>query len=389
MRSDNPLQKLYDICHTQHMTPATNLFFLIGYTRFNKSTTKGFNKMSIQNEMKNLKKQVAPFEKSQTKKSIWQLINTLTPFFLLWYLTYISLSVSYWLALVPAIFAAGFMTRIFIIFHDCTHHSFFKNRKWNRAVGTLTGVLTLFPFDQWGHDHSVHHATSGNLDKRGVGDIWTLTVEEYKASSLKTRLSYRLYRNPLVMFGLGPIYTFLIRNRFNRKEARQKERNNLYLTNVLIVAVAVLLSLAIGWQAFLIVHGTIFMIAGSVGIWLFYVQHTFEDSYFEMDKDWEYVLAAVEGSSFYKLPKVLQFLTGNIGYHHIHHLSPRVPNYELEKCHHSTPPLQHVPTITLATSLKSLKFRLWDEKSKNFVTFREAKKMMHNRVSSVEMKPEV
>ena len=191
------------------------------------------------------------------------------------------------------------------------------------------------------------------------------------------------------MFGLGPIYTFLIRNRFNRKEARQKERNNLYLTNVLIVAVAVLLSLAIGWQAFLIVHGTIFMIAGSVGIWLFYVQHTFEDSYFEMDKDWEYVLAAVEGSSYYKLPKVLQFLTGNIGYHHIHHLSPRVPNYELEKCHHSTPPLQHVPTITLATSLKSLKFRLWDEKSKNFVTFREAKKMIRNTVSSVDMKPEV
>lgn len=345
--------------------------------------------MSIQNEMKNLKKQVAPFEKSQTKKSIWQLINTLTPFFLLWYLTYISLSVSYWLALVPAIFAAGFMTRIFIIFHDCTHHSFFKNRKWNRAVGTLTGVLTLFPFDQWGHDHSVHHATSGNLDKRGVGDIWTLTVEEYKAAPFKTRLFYRLYRNPLVMFGLGPIYTFLIRNRFNRKEARQKERNNLYLTNVLIVAVAVLLSLAIGWQAFLIVHGTIFMIAGSVGIWLFYVQHTFEDSYFEMDKDWEYVLAAVEGSSYYKLPKVLQFLTGNIGYHHIHHLSPRVPNYELEKCHHSTPPLQHVPTITLATSLKSLKFRLWDEKTKNFVTFREAKKMVQNRVSTAEMKPEV
>ncbi|MCG1023319.1 fatty acid desaturase [Sutcliffiella horikoshii] len=345
--------------------------------------------MSIQNEMKNLKKQVAPFEKSQTKKSIWQLINTLTPFFLLWYLTYISLSVSYWLALVPAIFAAGFMTRIFIIFHDCTHHSFFKSRKWNRAVGTVTGVLTLFPFDQWGHDHSVHHATSGNLDKRGVGDIWTLTVEEYKAASFKTRLSYRLYRNPLVMFGLGPIYTFLIRNRFNRKEARQKERNNLYLTNVLIVAVAVLLSLAIGWQAFLIVHGTIFMIAGSVGIWLFYVQHTFEDSYFEMDKDWEYVLAAVEGSSYYKLPKVLQFLTGNIGYHHIHHLSPRVPNYELEKCHHSTPPLQHVPTITLATSLKSLKFRLWDEKTKNFVTFREAKKMVQNRVSTAEMKPEV
>jgi omega-6 fatty acid desaturase (delta-12 desaturase) len=344
--------------------------------------------MTTQTKAKNLKKQVAPFEQSQTKKSIWQLINTLAPFFLLWYLTYVSLSVSYWLALVPAVFAAGFLTRIFIIFHDCTHYSFFKSRKVNRAVGTVMGIITLFPFDQWGHDHSVHHATSGNLDKRGVGDIWTLTVEEYKAASLKTRLFYRLYRSPLVMFGLGPIYTFLIRNRFNRKEARQKERYNLYFTNVMILAVAVLLCLAIGWQTFLIVHGTIFMISGSAGIWLFYVQHTFEDSYFEPDKDWEYVSAAVEGSSFYKLPKVLQFLTGNIGFHHIHHLSSRVPNYMLEEAHYSTPALQHVPTITLATSLKSLKFRLWDETSKNFVTFREAKKLVQRKMS-VEMKPEL
>lgn len=251
------------------------------------------------------------------------------------------------------------------------------------------GVITLFPFDQWGHDRSVHHATSGNLDKRGVGDIWTLTVEEYKEASSFTKFKYRLYRNPIVMFGLGPIYTFLIKNRFNRKDARQKEKYNLYLTNLLILLVVVGLSLLIGWQNFLIVHGTIFMIAGIVGIWLFYVQHTFEDSYFEMDKDWEYVLAAVEGSSFYKLPKVMQFLTGNIGYHHIHHLSPRVPNYELEKCHENTPPLHHVPTITLATSLKSLKFRLWDESSKNFVSFREAKKLVRHTVSTAKINPEL
>ncbi|QFT87942.1 Fatty acid desaturase [Bacillus sp. THAF10] len=340
-------------------------------------------------QTKNLRKQVAPFEKANLKKSIWQMINTLVPFFTLWYLTYISLSVSYWLALVPAIFAAGFMTRIFIIFHDCTHYSFFKSRKANRFVGTIMGVITLFPFDQWGHDHSVHHATSGNLDKRGVGDIWTLTVEEYKEASSFTKFKYRLYRNPIVMFGLGPIYTFLIKNRFNRKDARQKEKYNLYLTNLLILLVVVGLSLLIGWQNFLIVHGTIFMIAGIVGIWLFYVQHTFEDSYFEMDKDWEYVLAAVEGSSFYKLPKVMQFLTGNIGYHHIHHLSPRVPNYELEKCHENTPPLHHVPTITLATSLKSLKFRLWDESSKNFVSFREAKKLVRHTVSTAKINPEL
>ncbi|QWH06967.1 fatty acid desaturase [Bacillus mycoides] len=336
--------------------------------------------MTLQNT-KNLKKQVAPFEKSTAKKSVWQIINTVVPFIILWYLAYKSLSVSYWLALVPAVLAAGFMTRVFIIFHDCTHHSFFKSRRVNRIVGTCMGVLTLFPFDQWGHEHSVHHATSGNLDKRGTGDIWTLTVNEYLAAPFRLRLAYRLYRNPLVMFGLGPIYVFLLKNRFNRKGARKKERMNTYLTNVLIVALVGLLCWALGWQSFLLVHGSIFLIAGSIGIWLFYVQHTFEDSYFEEDKDWEYVKAAVEGSSFYKLPKILQFLTGNIGFHHVHHLSPRVPNYKLEEAHNNTLPLKNVPTITLATSLRSIRFRLWDEQNNNFVSFKDVKKLVKNNVS--------
>ncbi|PQZ57906.1 MULTISPECIES: fatty acid desaturase [Bacillus] len=336
--------------------------------------------MTLQNT-KNLKKQVAPFEKSTAKKSVWQIINTVVPFIILWYLAYKSLSVSYWLALVPAVLAAGFMTRIFIIFHDCTHHSFFKSRRVNRIVGTCMGVLTLFPFDQWGHEHSVHHATSGNLDKRGTGDIWTLTVNEYLAAPFRLRLAYRLYRNPLVMFGLGPIYVFLLKNRFNRKGARKKERMNTYLTNVLIVALVGLLCWSLGWQSFLLVHGTIFLIAGSVGIWLFYVQHTFEDSYFEEDKEWEYVKAAVEGSSFYKLPKILQFLTGNIGFHHVHHLSPRVPNYKLEEAHNNTIPLKNVPTITLATSLRSIRFRLWDEQNNNFVSFKDVKNLVKNNVS--------
>ncbi|MFJ7726985.1 fatty acid desaturase [Neobacillus sp. NPDC097160] len=343
--------------------------------------------MTLQNT-KNLKKQMTPFEKSTTKESVWQIINTVVPFMILWFLAFQSLSVSYWLALVPSVLAAGYLTRIFIIFHDCTHHSFFKSRRANRAVGTFMGVLTLFPFDQWGHEHSVHHATSGNLDKRGTGDIWTLTVDEYVAAPLKLRLAYRFYRNPLVMFGLGPIYVFLLKNRFNRKGARTKERNNTYLTNVLIVALIAIFCWAIGWQSFLLVQGTIFMISGAAGIWLFYVQHTFEDSYFEEDKEWEYVKAAVEGSSFYKLPKIMQFLTGNIGFHHVHHLSPRVPNYKLEEAHKNTPPLQNVPTITIATSLQSLRFRLWDEKSKNFVSFKDIKSTVKKRVS-VQAKPEV
>lgn len=340
--------------------------------------------------IKTLKKEVAPYEKSTTKESVWQIINTLGPFFLLWFLAYQSLSVSYWLALVPIVIAAGFLTRIFIIFHDCTHFSFFKSRRVNRIVGTAMGVLTLFPFDQWGHEHAVHHATSGNLDKRGTGDIWTLTIDEYLAAPLKTRLAYRFYRNPFVMFVLGPIFVFLLKNRFNRKNARKKERNNTYLVNVIIVALIALLCATLGWQEFLLVQGSIFMVSGSIGIWLFYVQHTFEDSYFEEDKEWQYVLAAVEGSSFYKLPKFMQFLTGNIGYHHIHHLSPRVPNYKLEEAHKNSEPLQKVPTISLLTSLKSLRFKLWDEENKTFVSFRGIKSLDKSKSRiSTEAKPEL
>ncbi|WP_445509476.1 fatty acid desaturase [Rossellomorea marisflavi] len=338
--------------------------------------------------IKTLKKEVAPYEKSTTKESVWQLINTLGPFFLLWILAYESLSVSYWLALVPIILAAGFLTRIFIIFHDCTHYSFFKSRKVNRAVGTAMGIMTLFPFDQWGHDHAVHHATSGNLDKRGTGDIWTMTVDEYRAAPLKTRLAYRFYRNPFVMFILGPIYVFLLKNRFNRKNARKKERNNTYFVNLVLVVLVTLFCLTLGWLPFLLVQGSIFMISGAFGIWLFYVQHTFEDSYFEEDKEWEYVLAAVEGSSYYKLPKAIQFLTGNIGFHHVHHLSPRVPNYKLEEAHKNTKPLQNVPTISLMTSLSSLKFKLWDEEQKNFVTFKAAKVQKPARITP-QAKPEL
>ncbi|MFK2826767.1 fatty acid desaturase [Bacillus sp. B190/17] len=340
-----------------------------------------------------LRKQMLPYEKADMKSSVWQMINTIGPFFLTWFLAYKSLSISYLLTFVLAVVSAGFMVRIFIIFHDCCHHSFFKSRKANKIVGTIAGILTFFPYHQWQHSHSVHHATSGNLDKRGTGDIWMMTVTEYMEASFWQRLAYRLYRNPFVMFILGPIYVFLIENRFNRKGARLNERLNTYITNAAIVGIAALLIWLIGWQAFLLVEGTIFLIAGSAGVWLFYVQHTFEDSYFEEDKSWSYVKAAVEGSSFYKLPQPLQWLTGNIGFHHVHHLSPRVPNYQLEAAHNDTPPLQNVPTITLATSLESLKFRLWDEQNEKFVTFhavkeQTARKKAKRHFRSVHMKSE-
>ncbi|MBM7630929.1 fatty acid desaturase [Geomicrobium sediminis] len=333
-------------------------------------------------KQKALKQSVAPYATSNTKVGIFQLVNTLLPFLFVWFLAYQSLSISIWLSLVFSIIAAGFVVRIFIIFHDCTHASFFKNRTWNRIVGNVCGVLTHFPFEKWKHSHAIHHATSGNLDKRGVGDIWVMTIDEYKEASKFERLKYRLYRNPLILFGLGPLYLFLVDNRINKQGAKRKEKYNTYLTNVCIVFVYGVMISLIGWQAFLLVQLPIMYLSGVAGIWLFYVQHQFEDSYYENDDEWDFVKAAVDGSSYYKLPKVIQWMTGNIGYHHVHHLSPKVPNYHLEKTHDNIPPLQTATTITLKKSLESIRFRLYDEKNQTFVTFKEMKQSHRPQVAA-------
>lgn len=318
-----------------------------------------------------LKKQSTPFAQTSTSASVRQLFNTLLPLALLWIGAYASLSISYWLTLPLTILTACFLVRTFIIFHDCCHQSFFKSRKANDWLGNITGVLTHFPYEQWRNAHNIHHATSGNLDKRGIGDMWVMTVEEYTASSSRRKLAYRLYRNPFVMLVLGPILVFLIANRLNRREAKRREKLNTYLINVAIVAMYVGLGVLVGWKSLLIVQTPILWIAGMLGIWLFYVQHQFEESYFEKDDKWSFVKAAVEGSSYYRLPRLLQWITGNIGFHHVHHLNPKVPNYNLEKAHEAIPPLQKAMTITLRTSLRSLRFRLWDEEKKNFISFRE------------------
>lgn len=251
-------------------------------------------------------------------------------------------------------------------------------------IGNITGVLTSFPFEKWKREHTIHHASSSNLDKRGIGDIDMLTVDEYLEKSKLGRLGYRLYRNPIVMFGLGPLYMVLILNRFNRKDAKKKERLNTYYTNIVLLAICTILIFAFGWQTFLLVHGLTLFIAGSLGIWLFYIQHTYEDSYFEYDPNWDYVKAAVEGSSYYKLPKILQWVTGNIGFHHVHHLAPRVPNYNLEAAHDSIPPLQKATTITLKTSLESVRYKLYDTNQQKFVTFKEAEESIQVKSKSVQ-----
>jgi len=247
------------------------------------------------------------------------------------------------------------------------------------VVGIITGMMTFFPYYQWQHEHSVHHATCSNLNRRGTGDIWTLTVDEYLELSAFRRMVYRMYRNPFVMFGLGPIYIILIVYRFNRKRAGRRERLNTHATTLGLAAIIALLCWALGWKDFLLIEAPILYLSGMAGIWLFYVQHQFENTYFENADNWDYVSAALKGSSLYKLPKILQWMTGNIGFHHIHHLGPRVPNYNLQRVHESNPFLQNVPSVGLLSSLRSLRHRVWDEKNKRFLGFRDIRGLKPGR----------
>jgi len=314
---------------------------------------------------------------------VWQLVNTLVPYAALWYLMYLSLRVSVWLALPLAVLAAGFLVRVFIIFHDCGHGSFFPSRKANDIVGFITGVLTLTPYHHWRWEHALHHATSSDLDRRGVGDVWTLTVQEYLESSRWKRFAYRLARNPVVLFGLAPIFLFAIRQRIPSGKAPRRERHSVAWTNLGIVCVGAGLSWVFGFKTYLLLQLLIMAIGGCAGIWLFYVQHQFEGAYWERSADWDYSTAALKGSSFYKLPKVLQWFSGNIGFHHIHHLSPRIPNYHLEKCHKAEPLFQTVKPVTLFGSLKSLTFRLWDEQRQKLVGYRALRTIRQQQRQSV------
>ncbi len=298
------------------------------------------------------------------------MINSFLPYALLWFAMDRALTVSYWLMLPIAILAAGFLVRIFIIFHDCGHGSFFKAKRVNNATGALAGVLLLTPYRHWRWQHALHHGTAGDLDRRGSGDIWTLTVEEYLRSTRWRRFGYRLARNPLVLFVIAPLYVFVIHHRFAAATAPGRERRSVHRTNWALLAMILMLSAVIGLKAFLLIQLTVSAIAGSVGLWLFYVQHQFEGAFWVRSEDWNYTAAALEGSSFYKLPRILQWFTGNIGFHHIHHLSPRIPNYHLQQCHEADPFFNMVQPVTLLASLRFLTFRLWDEQRKGFVGFR-------------------
>lgn len=286
---------------------------------------------------------------------------------------YLALEVSPALALVLAPVTAAFLLRTYIVFHDCSHGSFFASRRANAWLGTLCGLLVLSPFVRWRHDHAVHHATSGDLDKRGVGDLPTLTVAEYLQRSRSGRLGYRIIRSPLVMFGLGPVFAMIIGPRIVARNAPLRMRNSVLRTDLTLVAIAGALFWTVGIGNFLLVWAPAALLAGAAGIWLFYVQHQFEDAYWQRAEQWSYADAALRGSSFLKLPKPLQFVTGNIGYHHIHHLSVRIPNYNLQRAHEENPIFHSVPTLSLWDGLRAVRLKLWDEQRGRLVTFAQAR----------------
>jgi omega-6 fatty acid desaturase (delta-12 desaturase) len=330
---------------------------------------KNLNGNSIQ---KSWRQAVKNYQDPDIRKTIWQLVNTLVPYIGLWVLMVYAMEISYWLVLPMALLAGGLVVRLFIFFHDCGHFSFFKTAQTNHRVGSILGLLVFTPYYQWRQSHAVHHASAGNLDKRGVGDVWTLTVDEFLEAPWWKQLFYRVYRNPLIMFGVGPLLTFLVLHRIPSKDFGKRERNSIHWTNLGLVVIISLTGWMIGFKNYFLIQLPVIWVASTAGVWLFYVQHQFEGVYWERAKDWDFLKAGLEGSSFYKLPKVLQWFSGSIGFHHIHHLSPRIPNYLLEKCHRENP-IFHVKPVNLWSSFKSLTFRLWDEKKHQLVNFRYLK----------------
>jgi len=318
---------------------------------------------------------VAKYQQPDLRLSIWQVINSFGGFFLCFGLMIATYSISYWLTLLLALPAAGFLVRIFIIQHDCGHGSFFKQRKANDGVGMVCSLFTMVPYKYWRKSHATHHAHHAELEERGIGDIWTMTVEEYWAANVWLRVAYRIFRNPFFLFVIAPTINFVLISRTaigSPESWRHGEKASVWWTNLALAILWALEILWLGWQPMLLINLPIIVIASSVGTWLFYVQHQFERTYWEHTPQWDYTLAAMHGSSYYKLPRVLQWFTGNIGFHHIHHLSPRIPNYRLEQCHAENPLFQRVVQLTIRSSLSTTSLTLWDEEHQRLVTFREA-----------------
>ncbi len=314
---------------------------------------------------------LAVFRNSDNRKAAWQLINTIFPYCCIWYLMIrlLQLGYPYMLTLILTLPAAAFMLRLFILFHDCVHGSFFRRQGLNKFFGYFLGMLVFTPFEDWRFAHLRHHVSYANLDARGFGDIWTMTLAEYENGSKKKRLWYRLYRNPVVMMGLGALFMFLLRNRLPTRKVTRKERMSVLFTNLLIIILLLVVSNFIGWRTFLLILFPVLWLAGAAGIWLFYVQHQFPGGYWARKSEWEPMRAAMEGCSFYRLPAVLRWFSSNIGYHHVHHLNPRIPNYNLKKCFDTVPELQEKTPLTFLRSLSCIRLKVWDDDKQKMVGF--------------------
>jgi omega-6 fatty acid desaturase (delta-12 desaturase) len=329
-------------------------------------------------------RRLAPYARAQDGRAWFQLLSTTALFALNWYLMLRSLAGPYWVTLLLALPAAGFSIRMFIFQHDCGHGSFFQSMRLNHAVGRVLGVLTLMPYWYWRRTHAIHHATSGDLDHRSFGDVEVWTVDEYLGKSRWGRLGYRLYRNPFILIGLGPAYQFLLKHRFPYDIPRAWKREWLSVmgTNLALAAIVVVAWQTIGLAALLKVQLPITLVSGSLGIWLFYIQHQFEDTYWRENPEWEFHRAGIEGSSYYDLPRVLHWFTGNIGYHHIHHLASRIPNYRLAECFREVPELAHVTRLTILGSLRCARLHLWDEQGRRLVSFRQLRRLAQSSASA-------
>ena len=317
-----------------------------------------------------------PYWGADTRRSVIQLLASAIPFFVLWYAMLRSLEIGYWLTLLLTIPTAGFLMRLFMIQHDCGHGSFFNSRAARDGVGFCIGVMTLVPYDYWRRTHAYHHANSGNLDFRGFGDIITLTVAEYEALGRVGRIKYRLYRHPFILFLIGPAFHFLIKHRYPWDIPRDWTQawRSVWRTNAAIAGILVLMALTIGCKRFVLVQAPLTLVTCSLGVWLFYVQHQYEDTYWFRKEKWDFFDAALQGSSYLVLPRPLQWITANIGIHHVHHLSSRIPNYRLQEVMDANPELQTVTRVTMRDSLRLIRLSLWDEESDQLIGFRDLRR---------------
>lgn len=316
----------------------------------------------------------APYGRADWRKALWQLANTVIPYGVIFALMVYTVrhGYPYLVTLVLATMAAALFVRIFIFFHDCTHGSFLPSPRWNRTVGYLCGLLTFTSFEDWRRRHAAHHVAVGDLDRRGVGDVSLLTVAEYRAAPPLRRLAYRLYRHPLILFGVGPIFYFLIQNRFPSKVAKKPEVYSIIIVDLALAAIVAVAGITLGWRTLLLVQGPILLFATTAGVWLFYVQHQFQGVYWARHDQWDPWRVPLEGASYYNLPGWLHWVTGNIGFHHVHHARPGIPNYRLQQCHAAIPELRDVRPLGVWESLKTVGLKLWDEDRRRLVSFREA-----------------